>query len=155
MEALGPLRKTRQREVILEELLKVRTHPTADEIYRVVRKRLPNISLGTVYRNLEILSQTGVIRKLDLAGTQKRFDATTENHYHVRCKGCGRLDDLPGEPIPEIERFFAGMTDYLIDSHTLEFTGYCPKCKAAAEKSDQRTDRKPNEREKSPHVSVK
>jgi Fur family ferric uptake transcriptional regulator len=65
---------TRQRKVILEELRNVDTHPSADEIYEMVRKRLPHISLGTVYRNLEILSETGAIQKLELGCAQKKFD---------------------------------------------------------------------------------
>ena len=66
------LKLTKQRKVILEELRKLKTHPSADEIYNIVRERLPRISLGTVYRNLEILSDAGVILKLDVAGSQKR-----------------------------------------------------------------------------------
>ena len=68
------LRMTRQRRVILEELRKVKTHPSADEIYEIVRKRLPRISLGTVYRNLEILSESGDIQKLEPGCSLKRFD---------------------------------------------------------------------------------
>ena len=136
MYSKAPLRKTKQREVILEELNKVKTHPTADEIYDRVRKRLPNISLGTVYRNLEVLSESGVIKKLDLAGTQKRFDGDTHDHYHVRCKRCGCVDDLPGRPIPHIDRLIEEMSDYLIESHRLEFMGYCPACRKKMEDSD-------------------
>ncbi|MDP3286289.1 MAG: transcriptional repressor, partial [Desulfobacterales bacterium] len=69
-------RMTRQRAVILEELKKVKTHPGADEIYEMVRKRLPRISLGTVYRNLEVLSELREIQKFEHVGTLKRFDGT-------------------------------------------------------------------------------
>jgi Fur family ferric uptake transcriptional regulator len=131
-----PLRKTKQREVILEVLNKMSSHPTADEVYDRVRKRLPNISLGTVYRNLDVLSEYGLIRKLDLAGTQKRFDGDTHEHYHFRCKKCGSVDDLPGQPIPHIDRLIEDMSDYLILSHRLEFTGYCPACRVEMEQSD-------------------
>ncbi len=123
------LRSTTQRRVILEELAKLKTHPTANEIYEIVRKRLPRISLGTVYRNLEILSEQGVIRKLEMAGTQKRFDGTVENHYHVRCTLCGRVDDVPVAPLPEIERSIRGLIDYEILWHRLEFMGVCPRCR--------------------------
>ncbi|MCJ7604005.1 MAG: transcriptional repressor, partial [Desulfobulbaceae bacterium] len=74
MEAKNKLRMTKQRQVILEELRKVKTHPTADDMYQMLRKKMPKISLGTVYRNLEILSESGIIQKLDVGGTQKRFD---------------------------------------------------------------------------------
>ena len=91
------LRMTRQRKVILEELRKVDTHPSADEVYEMVRKRIPRISLGTVYRNLEILSERGDIQKLELGCTLKRFDGVPENHYHIRCVDCGRVVDAPGD----------------------------------------------------------
>ena len=82
-------RMTRQRAVILEELRKVKTHPTADELYSIVRERLPRISLGTVYRNLDFLADTGEIRRLEAAGTTKRFDGDISWHQHVRCIHCG------------------------------------------------------------------
>ncbi len=124
-----PLRMTAQRRIILEELRKVRTHPTAGEIYEIVRKRLPRISLGTVYRNLEILSEIGMIQKLEMAGTQKRFDGIVENHYHVRCIRCGRVDDVLADSIPMINEALAEASDYEILWHRLEFVGLCPQCK--------------------------
>ena len=87
-------RMTRQRAVILEELRKVKTHPTADELYSIVRERLPRISLGTVYRNLDFLADTGEIRRLEAAGTTKRFDGDISWHQHVRCIHCGRIGDV-------------------------------------------------------------
>jgi Fur family ferric uptake transcriptional regulator len=72
---------TNQRQVILEEIQKVNTHPTADEVYETVRKRLPRISLGTVYRNLEILSACGLIQKIGPLSNQMRFDGITKKHY--------------------------------------------------------------------------
>jgi Fur family ferric uptake transcriptional regulator len=124
-----PLRMTAQRRIILEELRKVLTHPTAGEIYEIVRKRLPRISLGTVYRNLEILSEIGMIQKLETAGTQKRFDGIVENHYHVRCIRCGRVDDVLADSIPMINEALAEASDYEILWHRLEFVGLCPQCK--------------------------
>lgn len=129
MNEKRPLKLTEQRRVILEELRKVKTHPTADEIYQCVRKRLPKISLGTVYRNLEILSAAGLITKLELAGTPKRFDGLTERHYHVRCLRCGRVDDVPVQSIALLERSLRTLTDYEIVSHRLEFIGVCPDCR--------------------------
>ncbi len=154
MQAKAPLRKTKQREVILEELNKVKTHPTADEIYDMVRRSLPNISLGTVYRNLEVLSEAGLIRKLDLAGTQKRFDGDTREHYHVRCNRCGRVDDVPGEPIPAIERAIGRMSDYVIESHRLEFTGYCPECQKEMSQMDGNSKARPKGRPRGELESV-
>jgi Fur family ferric uptake transcriptional regulator len=126
---------TKQRQVILEELKKVMTHPTADEIYQMVRERLPRISLGTVYRNLEIMSEAGLIQKLDLAGSQMRFDAETKNHYHIRCRKCGQIENAPGDPIVDIEDLVGDIEDYVIESHRLEFTGLCGKCREAETRS--------------------
>ena len=78
-------RMTLQRKTILEVLRQTDFHPSADEIYMMVRERLPRISLGTVYRNLEVLSESGFIQKLELGGTIKRFDWNPEKHYHIRC----------------------------------------------------------------------
>jgi Fe2+ or Zn2+ uptake regulation protein len=121
-------RMTRQRAVILEELRKVNTHPSADEVYTMVRKRLPRISLGTVYRNLEILSESGEIQTLELGCTLKRFDGTVKNHYHIRCQRCDRVVDAPVNVNLGIEQELKVMTDYQIIGHQLEFIGICPEC---------------------------
>jgi Fe2+ or Zn2+ uptake regulation protein len=122
------LRMTRQRKVILEELRNVGTHPSADEIYEMVRKRLPRISLGTVYRNLEILSESGEIQKLELGCAQKRFDGIANNHYHIRCIHCNRVDDAPLEFDEAMNHELSGATDFKIIGHKLEFLGICPDC---------------------------
>ncbi|MEW6203183.1 MAG: transcriptional repressor [bacterium] len=123
------LRTTSQRRVIIEELDKVKSHPAADQVYEMVRKRMPRISLGTVYRNLKILSDSGVIQKLEKGGMQKRFDSTTRNHYHLRCLKCGEIVDVPIKPIVRIEDKIRTLTDYEIIGHCLEFIGICPKCR--------------------------
>lgn len=122
------LRLTKQRQIILEELRAVTSHPTADEMYEMIRKRLPKISLGTVYRNLEILSDKGVIQKLDVGGTKKRFDGNVGTHYHLRCTECGRVDDVHLDPEYSLEERAAALTDYKILKHSLEFIGVCPTC---------------------------
>jgi len=121
-------RLTKQRKVILEELRKVTSHPTAEDLHHLVRKRLPKISIATVYRNLEILSAEGMVLKMDLSGTQRRFDGTTQNHYHIRCSRCGRVDDVHIEPIPMIEETVQRFCGYRVESHWMEFTGICPDC---------------------------
>jgi len=85
------MRLTNQRRIILEELKSVTTHPTADEIYGMVRQKMPRISLGTVYRNLEVLSSLGLVRKLENAAGQKRFDGDVSPHHHIRCEVCGKV----------------------------------------------------------------
>jgi len=127
------LMMTRQRAVILEELRRVNSHPTANEIYEKARRRLPRISLGTVYRNLEILCESGMIGKLELGGSQKRFDGNVEKHYHVRCARCGCIGDVPTEPFTGIENAVRRVCDYEIVGSRLEFIGICPRCNKEAE----------------------
>jgi Fur family ferric uptake transcriptional regulator len=122
------LRMTRQRQVILRELRKVNSHPSADQVYESVRRRLPRISLGTVYRNLEILSERGFIQKLDLGGTQRRFDGDLTTHYHIRCIKCGCVEDVALKPRTNLEDAVRGVSDYRIIGHSLEFIGLCPRC---------------------------
>lgn len=129
MEQLPNMRLTTQRQIILEELGKVTSHPTANEVYDMVRKRLPRIGLGTVYRNLELMADSGIILKLEVGGTQKRFDATVDPHYHIRCSSCGKVDDVDLEVKYEINQAAAKASSYKILGHHIEFTGICMDCK--------------------------
>ncbi len=128
MEPKQTRRMTKQRQVILEELRKLYSHPTVDELHQIVRKRLPKISIATVYRNLEILCEEGLAQKMDTPGTQRRFDGNVRNHYHIRCCSCGRVDDVDLEPIPMIEEAIKERCDYAVMSHRLEFIGICSQC---------------------------
>jgi Fur family ferric uptake transcriptional regulator len=122
------MRLTSQRQVILEELRKVKSHPTANEVYDMVRKRLPRIGLGTVYRNLDLLSEKGIIRKLEVGGEQKRFDGDTSPHYHIRCLKCNRVEDIFIERSMELEKNAASCCNYKILDHHVQFSGICSKC---------------------------
>ncbi len=129
-------RMTSQRRVILEELKKHNIHPTADELYEIVRKRLPRISLGTVYRNLDTLSELGDIRKLELTGSQKRFDGDVRPHYHIRCSQCGRIDDVHLPAPGTLAASLRPATDYMVTGHQIEFNGLCPDCARQAMDQD-------------------
>lgn len=129
------MRLTPQRQIILEELSKVKSHPTANEVYDMVRKRLPRIGLGTVYRNLDLMAENGLILKLEVGGTQKRFDATTALHYHIRCTQCGRVDDIEMGILPQIDRLVADETEWQVLGHHIEFTGTCESCSTLRGKS--------------------
>jgi len=128
MDQLPNMRLTTQRQIILEELGKVTSHPTANEVYDMVRKRLPRIGLGTIYRNLELMAENGIILKLEVGGTQKRFDATIEAHYHIRCTSCGRVDDIDIEVQKNINELAAKSCNYNILGHNIEFSGICEDC---------------------------
>lgn len=122
-------RNTRQRQVILEELQKLRSHPTATDLYQIVRGRLPRISLGTVYRNLELLTEMEVIQKLNLSGSEARFDGDRSDHYHVRCVRCERVDDVLEAPDDLVKAETKELDGYEILGCRLEFFGLCPQCR--------------------------
>lgn len=106
-----------------------RSHPTADWVYHEVRKEIPNISLGTVYRNLRILAASGEILELDMCSSLSRFDARRDNHYHFRCQECGAVFDVE-EPVHEdTDKKVAKMTGFTVSYHRLEFRGVCRECR--------------------------
>ena len=123
-------RLSKQRRVILEQLRSVTSHPTADDIYDMVRQVLPRISLGTVYRNLEFLCSQGLALKLGAPGEQKRFDGNSDPHPHIRCLGCGKVEDLhTGPDLPDLDE--AQAMGYTVTGCNLEYVGYCPDCTAS------------------------
>ena len=125
-------RMTKQKRVVLEELSKVKNHPTAYDVYEMVKSRLPRISLGTVYRNLEQLSSGGQIRRLDMGQSQRRFDAVVDDHLHIRCISCGKVDDVPLNPAMStitIKDIVSSQSGYDVLGCEMDFQGICPKCK--------------------------
>lgn len=121
-------RNTPQRRAILEELKKLHSHPTASEVYEAVRKHLPKISLGTVYRNLELLTEIGAINKIEIAGKEARFDHVTEKHIHVRCVRCSRVADVDAKPPVEIEYEVSTVDGWKVVEKRIEYVGVCPEC---------------------------
>jgi len=126
-------RMTHQRNVILDEVRGSFDHPTADQIYERVRKRLPRISMGTVYRNLDVLASTGLVRRIGPEFPQMRFDGDTRDHYHMTCIGCGRIKDMELEarddPINQLETVLGRLTKYGVFGHKLEFFDLCSNCR--------------------------
>lgn len=122
-------RRTPQRAIILEELCSMSTHPTAAELFTRVRARLPRISLGTVYRNLEVLHGEGLVVKLGFSGAEARFDGATRPHDHIRCVRCGAIHDLPATAadLPGD----ADLAGFEVHGHRLEYFGVCPACRVA------------------------
>ena len=130
MSSQNQFRMTRQREIILQELRKVTTHPSADEIYSMVRKVMPKISIGTVYRNLELLFQRGYVAKIEISGNQMRFDGNPQKHFHVSCIECSRIDDLGKDVVKRIDFDSDQIGDFNIIGYTLHFNGICKQCSA-------------------------
>ncbi len=130
-------RNTPQRRIILEALQGMDSHPTASELYEVVRRRLPNISLGTVYRNLNVLHQNGQINKLAWTGGEARFDAVLDQHLHLRCRQCGDIHDLPADSLAghpafdprQLKPSAVKTQGFLIEGFALEYSGVCPECR--------------------------
>ena len=123
------LKYSKQREAIKTFLMSRKDHPTADQIYSAVREDHPNISLGTVYRNLALLEEVGEIQRLHVNGNTDRFDADVSNHYHFVCGTCGCVQDIPMEMqvslSAEAQKYFDGIIDY----YTTCFHGKCKNCK--------------------------
>ncbi len=122
-----PIRMTSQRQIILEELQKSKQHLTADELYVIVREKMPRISLATVYRNLEFLSKIGMIGKLEVGGRQKCFDSDVLGHHHVFCVQCHRVDNVHLD-VKENYPSHDMVDGYIIIGRKLEFVGLCPRC---------------------------
>jgi len=121
-------RKTRQREAILSFLRHTSSHPTADQIYDEVRKSVPKISKGTVYRNLRVLQDEGGITELRFDGTVGRYEVKQKSHYHFRCEQCGRVSDIDMPVNMELDQQAANLTGLKISCHQLEFRGLCKDC---------------------------
>ena len=121
-------KRSRQRELLLEILRSTTCHPDADWVFARMRERMPNISLGTVYRNLALLAGEGIILKLDTGESSDRFDGCAAPHYHLLCKACGSVVDLPLAYSETLNREAAKTGGCEIQSHSLLFHGKCPSC---------------------------
>jgi Fur family peroxide stress response transcriptional regulator len=127
MQALGT-KRSRQRERILQVLKRTTSHPTAEWVYEQVRQQIPHVSLGTVYRNLHILTAQSKIRELDFGEGLHRYDATVEQHYHFVCSQCGVVRDLAGPLQNDLNDRMRDMVPGTITSHRLDFYGVCNYC---------------------------
>ena len=127
---MATLKYSRQRASIKEYLSNTREHPTADTVYLHVREEFPNISLGTVYRNLNLLADIGEAIKISTPNGGDRFDGRTDPHYHVVCTCCGNVSDLEmsEEQIHYINQLANDNFDGSIESHTTLFYGICAEC---------------------------
>lgn len=126
-----PPRRSRQRDVVLAVVRSTMDHPSAVWVHRQARRSLPRISLGTVYRNLKTLAAEGVIREIHAGGHAARFDGNTGRHYHIRCLGCGRVNDLPISVDTSLEVQAGRAMNYRILGHDVEVLGLCPLCQAS------------------------
>ncbi len=120
---------SRQREAVREYLISTTSHPTADTVYEEIRKQYPNVSLGTVYRNLNLLVEQGEAQKLTTEAGGDHYDGNPKPHYHFLCSVCGRMLDLPVEQLEHINVLAQSGFNGIIKSHSLMFYGLCSECK--------------------------
>lgn len=119
---------SRQRQAIIDYLMSTKEHPTADMVYANVKKLYPNISLGTVYRNLNRLADEGQLFRLGCVDGSERFDGNTLPHYHFLCKDCKQIIDLPMESLHHIDILAGASFDGTIEGHSVLFFGQCKEC---------------------------
>ncbi|MDK2807665.1 MAG: Fur family transcriptional regulator, peroxide stress response regulator [Clostridiales bacterium] len=125
---MATIKYSRQREAIREYLANTNTHPTAEMVYSHIQKIYPNISLGTVYRNLNLLVEQGEAIKLSCGDGMDHFDYDTTEHHHFICKECGNVSDLEMDPIHHINAIAASTFRGKIDGSVTYFYGICPAC---------------------------
>ncbi|ERJ00290.1 MULTISPECIES: Fur family transcriptional regulator [Eubacteriales] len=122
------LKYSRQRELVLAEVKSSREHPTADMVYAALKADNPSLSLGTVYRNLNLLAQMGQIHKIGMPEGSDRFDGRTDEHYHMLCQKCGRVYDVQLDTLSELDGQIQSQTGFLVHSHDLIVRGVCRAC---------------------------
>jgi len=124
----GKLRPSKQRDRILELLRHTGIHPTAQWVYDQLVKEFPHLSMGNVYRNINILLKQGLIKKIDFGSTFDRLDANTSRHYHFVCETCGAITDLQIPYDPLLDRRVNTNTHFEVNRHKIQFYGQCEKC---------------------------
>jgi len=132
------LRMTNQREIILRELKKSKQHLAADEIYERVKKDMPRISLATVYRNLQILFEAGLIGKLEITGRQMKFDYDVTEHDHIYCTVCQKVSNLNIKRQGLHEKELESVKGYTVTGYRLEVIGICPTCQKRNTKKEKK-----------------
>lgn len=121
-------RNTIQRTLILETVRKLRNHPTADEVYSELIKQHPTISRATIYRGLHELNEAGKIKVREIPDSVARYDHLCTDHYHVRCKVCGKVSDVDMDYLPDLQKNIKDSHGYLFTGHDIVFRGICSDC---------------------------
>lgn len=134
------VRITPQRHAILEFLVNSMTHPTADDIYKALEGKFPNMSVATVYNNLRVFRESGLVKELTYGDSSSRFDFATSDHYHAICENCGKIVDFHYPGLDEVEQLASHVTGFTVSHHRLEIYGTCQECakkKIINEKADR------------------
>ncbi|MGN0518438.1 MAG: transcriptional repressor [Acutalibacteraceae bacterium] len=121
---------SRKREAIYNYIKSVKTHPTADEVYAALKGQYPDLSLSTVYRNISMFKNNGIIASVGVVNSQEHFDYNTSPHAHFICNTCGSVTDLDRVEIDKrLDYFVKCEYNFDVDFHNLTFYGRCNKCK--------------------------
>ncbi|MGF1471595.1 MAG: Fur family transcriptional regulator [Rubrobacteraceae bacterium] len=120
---------TSQRRAVLEALGEAQGHPSAEDIYLIVKKNNPRVALGTVYQALSVLEEIGIIGSKHWSESPTRYDLNTEPHLDIRCRQCGEVSEIPGVELGDLEAQIQENTVYRVTDTTLMIEGYCPGCK--------------------------
>jgi len=134
------MRLTNQRRLILTVVRATESHPTAEWVHAEVRRRLPHVSLGTVYRNLRLLARHGLLTEIQ-QGPSVRFDARVSRHHHFTCSACGRIFDLEEPVNTRLDARIAARTGFTVSHHRIEFYGLCAACTAGRPRPSARRGR--------------
>lgn len=130
-------RTTNQRQLILDYIKSASLHPTAEQIFNIVRKKMPRLSFGTVYRNLDILEKQNLVKVLSYSKERARYDAVIDNHYHFVCERCDKIMDLVMDEMVEMNEQAAKRHCLQISRHSIFFFGLCKECaKFMAKRND-------------------
>lgn len=124
------IRITPQRYAILEYLIEADSHPTADEIYKHLEHRFPNMSVATVYNNLRLFTEIGFVIEMAYGDASSRFDFASSKHYHALCDECGKVVDIHYPGLEDVEAATEQLTGFKIRDHRLELYGICPECQS-------------------------
>ncbi|MFD0715932.1 peroxide-responsive transcriptional repressor PerR [Paenibacillus sp. GCM10027626] len=122
------VRMTPQRHAILSFLMGSLSHPTADEIYKALSPSFPSMSVATIYNNLRLFVDAGLVRELTYGDDSSRFDADLSEHYHAICKYCGKIVDFDYPPLTEVEHAASRETGFQVEGHRMEIYGRCAEC---------------------------
>ena len=131
MSERAKTRETKQRRVVYETIKNTHSHPTADWIFERVRSQMPKVSLGTVYRNLNVLKQEGLVREIYGNDRRAHFDADTSKHAHFICSGCDQIIDVRGVKNTDW-RTLKDLVGCEVDDQDIVFSGRCPACRQDA-----------------------
>ena len=125
---MAGLKYSKQRASIKDYLMHTTSHPTADTVYLHIKEEFPNISLGTVYRNLNLLCENGQLLKVPIPGASDRFDHTLGDHAHAYCEVCGSVADVLPQALPMLQEALKGGCGFQVHQMNLVLEGVCPEC---------------------------